>query len=77
MLPWLTAYKDYKTAKAADKIIKGSSDRHTCQIWNDSRIYLDYKTTNVGTVLLDKDFCKARRLEEKRICRKVVGLQNS
>ena len=62
---------------AADKIRKGSFDKHTCQIWNYSKIYLDYKTTNMGTVLLDEDFCKARRLEEKLICRKVVGLQNS
>ena len=38
---------------------------------------MDYKTTIMCTVLLDEDFCKARRLEEKSICWKVVGLQNS
>ena len=61
----------------ADKIIKGSSDRHTCQIWNYWTISFDYKTTNMGTVLLDEEFCKERRLEEKHNRRKVGGLQNS
>ena len=37
----------------------------------------DYKTTNMGTVLLDEEFCKERRLEEKHNRRKVGGLQNS